>query len=34
MFINAERAARRAAPKPDRIPMGDRLAYPLGEGST
>ena len=25
-------AERRAAPKPARIPSGDRLAYPPGEG--
>ena len=27
-----ERAERRAAPKPARIPSGDRLAYPPDEG--
>ena len=26
------RAERRAAPKPDRIPSGDRTMYPSGEG--
>ncbi len=26
------RAERRAAPKPARIPAGDRLTYPSGEG--
>jgi len=26
------RAERRAAPKPARIPVGDRLAYSTGEG--
>jgi hypothetical protein len=26
------RAERRAAPKPARIPSGDRPAYPAGEG--
>ena len=29
---NALRAERRAAPKPARIPTGDRLTYPAGEG--
>ena len=28
----APRAERRAAPKPTRIPSGDRPAYPPGEG--
>jgi hypothetical protein len=28
------RAERRAAPKPARIPPGDRPAYPPGEGQT
>ena len=28
----AWRAERRAAPKPARIPLGDRPAYPSGEG--
>jgi hypothetical protein len=28
------RAGRRAAPKPARIPSGDRLAYPTTEGQT
>ena len=26
------RAVRRAAPKPARIPLGDRSSYPAGEG--
>jgi len=26
------RAVRRAAPKPARIPLGDRAAYPSAEG--
>jgi len=26
------RAVRRAAPKPARIPLGDRLTYPSAEG--
>jgi len=26
------RAERRAAPKPARIPLGDRVMYPSGEG--
>jgi len=30
----AQRAERRAAPKPARIPSGDRPAYPPDEGST
>ncbi len=28
----AQRAERRAAPKPARIPSGDRPTYPSGEG--
>jgi hypothetical protein len=28
----AVRAERRAAPKPARIPLGDRPTYPSGEG--
>jgi hypothetical protein len=28
------RAERRAAPKPARIPVGDRPTYPLDEGLT
>jgi hypothetical protein len=28
------RAERRAAPKPARIPSGDRRTYPFGEGSS
>jgi hypothetical protein len=28
------RAERRAAPKPDRIPSGDRTTYPSDEGQT
>ncbi len=31
-MTNLLRAARRAAPKPARIPSGDRPAYSLGEG--
>ena len=27
-----QRAERRAAPKPARIPLGDRLMYPSAEG--
>jgi len=30
--FNAKRAERRAAPKPARIPSGDRSTYPLNEG--
>jgi hypothetical protein len=30
--IEAERAERRAAPKPARIPSGDRAMYPSTEG--
>jgi hypothetical protein len=29
-----QRAERRAAPKPARIPLGDRQTYPFGEGLT
>jgi hypothetical protein len=32
MIINAERAQRRAAPKPARIPSGDRAMYSSHEG--
>ncbi len=32
MTAEAERAERRAAPKPARVPTGDRLSYPAGEG--
>ena len=32
IIINEERAERRAAPKPARIPSGDRLAYTPDEG--
>ncbi len=32
MNDNVLRAARRAAPKPARIPSGDRPAYSSGEG--
>ena len=32
LVIEAERAERRAAPKPARIPLGDRQTYPFGEG--
>jgi hypothetical protein len=34
VVINAERAERRAAPQPARIPQGDRPTYPTGEGQT
>ncbi len=34
MSIDAQRAERRAAPKPARIPSGDRPAYSPGEGQT
>ena len=30
--IEVRRAERRAAPKPARIPQGDRPTYPSGEG--
>ena len=30
--FNAERAERRAAPKPARIPSGDRQTYSFDEG--
>jgi hypothetical protein len=30
--IEAERAERRAAPKPARVPLGDRPTYPSDEG--
>jgi hypothetical protein len=33
-FIRRERAERRAAPKPARIPSGDRPAYSPDEGLT
>ncbi len=32
--MSARRAERRAAPKPARIPSGDRRAYPFDEGSS
>ena len=32
MSIEAQRAERRAAPKPARIPAGDRSTYPSDEG--
>ena len=32
MKIEAERAERRAAPKPARIPLGDRPLYSTNEG--
>ncbi len=32
--VRHERAERRAAPKPARIPSGDRLAYPTAEGQS
>jgi hypothetical protein len=31
---NGQRAERRAAPKPARIPSGDRPTYPSDEGQT
>ncbi len=31
---NLSRAERRAAPKPARIPMGDRPMYPSDEGQS
>ena len=31
-MIRAQRAERRAAPKPARIPSGDRPTYPSDEG--
>ena len=31
-LIETERAERRAAPKPARIPLGDRPVYPPDEG--
>jgi len=34
MPIDAERAERRAAPKPARIPWGDRPVYSTVEGLT
>ena len=34
MIVNVQRAERRAAPKPARIPSGDRSMYPSNEGST
>jgi hypothetical protein len=34
MFNTVSRAERRAAPKPARIPAGDRTTYPSGEGQT
>ncbi len=34
MTIGVRRAERRAAPKPARIPSGDRPMYPSGEGQT
>jgi hypothetical protein len=30
----SERAERRAAPKPARVPLGDRPMYPSDEGSS
>ena len=32
MFAEVARAERRAAPKPARIPTGDRLSYSTDEG--
>jgi len=34
MLPNGARAERRAAPKPARIPLGDRPTYPSDEGQT
>jgi len=34
MLLNALRAERRAAPKPARVPQGDRPTYPSDEGSS
>jgi hypothetical protein len=34
MSIGEARAERRAAPKPARIPSGDRLTYSSAEGQT
>ncbi len=34
MTANEQRAERRAAPMPARIPLGDRRTYPFGEGLT
>ena len=34
MWIEGERAERRAAPKPARIPSGDRSTYPSDEGQS
>ena len=34
MSDHALRAARRAAPKPARVPAGDRLRYSADEGPT
>jgi hypothetical protein len=34
MFNSAKRAKRRAAPKPARIPTGDRLRYSASEGQS
>ena len=33
-IINAARAERRAAPKPARIPLGDRSTYSSNEGQS
>ncbi len=33
-MFNAERAERRAAPKPARLPSGDRAMYPSNEGQS
>jgi len=32
-FVERQRAERRAAPKPARVPSGDRSTYPSNEGS-
>ena len=34
LLENPARAERRAAPKPARIPLGDRQTYPFDEGQT
>ncbi len=34
LYPGARRAERRAAPKPARIPLGDRQTYPFAEGPT
>ena len=32
VLLGRKRAERRAAPKPVRIPLGDRRTYPFAEG--